>query len=606
VGNFIKRFLSLKTLGLKIFFQKRVLFSFLFILSFLFFHIEKVFSAPQTPSQALPKMFKRPPGLDLYEFKKKEKVIPTLPQIEVKQQEDTGIKINLQSIIILAPKNLQNIIEKNKYVEMAVGMPVTIRDLYEIALEIEKDFNKEGFPLVRVILPVQELEPEQATIFFKVIDGFIEKIDLSKVPKKQILRTYGYLKPLINKKGLKLDLMERQLLLASNSAGMTLTSSLVPGIKEGATQLIIEADHKHIAGGLNFDNTQSEQLGRQQGQARATISSALGLGETISMFGLARPTIKGMAGTGNEVPIRAGGFSVSVPIGNKGLTTGISYLESMTRPGAEVESLGLEANMKSAQITASYPLVYSRNEALFARLSLGWTDEVQQTNAGGIDEDLSHDRITAARFGTSFNGCYIGCIGIDAEISKGLEIGSRSNSQVGNGTPLSKSSATSNFTHFNLNASYTVSPIENLVLRFNGGGQYTLNDLVNSEQKGITGEEKLSAFTSGSISGDEMWYVRGQINRNIKLSNDLIVSPYVYGAGGVAYINQPTAAERPSTTAKSVGLGIEVNGGDKYFFEKNISAKVELSKNWATKDLEDISDVRLNKRHLMVTMAMHF
>ena len=169
MGNFIKRFLSLKTLGLKIFFQKRVLFSFLFILSFLFFHIEKVFSAPQTPSQALPKMFKRPPGLDLYEFKKKEKVIPTLPQIEVKQQEDTGIKINLQSIIILAPKNLQNIIEKNKYVEMAVGMPVTIRDLYEIALEIEKDFNKEGFPLVRVILPVQELEPEQATIFFKVI-----------------------------------------------------------------------------------------------------------------------------------------------------------------------------------------------------------------------------------------------------------------------------------------------------------------------------------------------------------------------------------------------------------------------------------------------------
>ena len=37
----------------------------------------------------------------------------------------------------------------------------------------------------------------------------------------------------------------------------------------------------------------------------------------------------------------------------------------------------------------------------------------------------------------------------------------------------------------------------------NGGGQYTLNDLVNSEQKGITGEEKLSAFSSGAISGEE-------------------------------------------------------------------------------------------------------
>ena len=195
-----------------------------------------------------------------------------------------------------------------------------------------------------------------------------------------------------------------------------------------------------------------------------------------------------MSGTGHDVPIRAGGFSVSVPIGNKGLTTGISYLESMTRPGGEVQSLGLEANMKSAQVTASYPIIYSRNSAMFTRGTISWTDEVQQTNAGGVDEDLSHDRITAARLGLSYNNCSTGCLGIDAEISKGLDIASRSNSEVGEGTPLSKSTATSTFTHFNLNGRYSVSPHENILFKVNGGGQYTLNDLVNSEQKGITGE----------------------------------------------------------------------------------------------------------------------
>ena len=144
-----------------------------------------------------------------------------------------------------------------------------------------------------------------------------------------------------------------------------------------------------------------------------------------------------------------------VPYEHKDLDTwrnslkgGISYLESMTRPGADVESLGLEANMKSAQATVSYPLIYSRNEAFFARFTVGWTDEVQQTNAGGTDEDLSHDRITAARFGTSFSGCYYGCVRVDTEVSKGLELASRSNSEVGEGTPLSKSTASSNFTHF--------------------------------------------------------------------------------------------------------------------------------------------------------------
>ena len=51
------------------------------------------FSAPKTPSQALPKMFQQPTGMDYYDFKKQEKVIPDLPSIDVQQQEDTGIEI---------------------------------------------------------------------------------------------------------------------------------------------------------------------------------------------------------------------------------------------------------------------------------------------------------------------------------------------------------------------------------------------------------------------------------------------------------------------------------------------------------------------------------
>ena len=570
------------------------------------FNAQSLSSAPQTPSQALPKMFQKQPSLDYYQFKKQDQVIPELPAIEAKQQEDTGIKIIPETIIILAPKELQSIISVDKYQEEIIGKPQSINQLYSIAFEIEKEFNSKGYPLVRVILPVQELDQEQATVFFKVINGFIEKIDLSKVPKKQILRTYSYLKPLINKKSLKLRDMERQLLLASNVAGIKLSSSLTSGTKEGGTKLVIEADHKLISGGLTFDNTQSKELGRQQGQARTVIGSPLGLGETVSLFGLSRPTFKGMSGTGIEVPIRAGGVSISSPIGDDGLTAGLSYLESMTRPGGDVSELGLEANMKSATATVSYPILYQRDLALFARASISWTDEVRQTNAGGVDEDISHDRVTAARVGTSFNGCGVGCLGIDAEISKGLELGSRSNSQVGNGTPLSRSTATSNFTHFRLNTNYTVSPLEDLVLRLNAGGQYTLNNLLNSEQTSITGEQRLSGFTSGSISGDEAWYVRGQANKKYKLSKNLTVSPYVYTAGGTVYLNQPTATERTATTAKSIGFGVEILGNDEYFFEKNISAKVEYSKNWATGNIEDVSSVRLNREHLLVTMAMRF
>ena len=78
----------------------------MYLVIFLFgvINYQKLMAAPQTPSQALPKMFQKPPGLDYYQFKKQDKVVPELPEIEIKQQEDVGTVIRLSSIIILAPK----------------------------------------------------------------------------------------------------------------------------------------------------------------------------------------------------------------------------------------------------------------------------------------------------------------------------------------------------------------------------------------------------------------------------------------------------------------------------------------------------------------------
>ena len=230
-------------------------------------------AAPRTPSQALPEMFRKPSAIDYYEMKRQEAIIPQVPEINIAQQEDTGITIIPETLIILAPSELQNIIPIENYKEKIIGKEQSIAQLYNLALEIEKEYNDRGFPLVRVIVPTQELEPEQATVFIKVIDGYIEQLDLTKVPTMQLRRIYSYLKPLIKKKSIKFSQIERQLLLAGNTAGLTLTSTLLPGVNEGATVLAIESKHKLINGGVTFDNTQSEELGRQQGQLRTIINS---------------------------------------------------------------------------------------------------------------------------------------------------------------------------------------------------------------------------------------------------------------------------------------------------------------------------------------------
>ena len=76
---------------------------------------------------------------------------------------------------------------------------------------------------------------------------------------------------------------------------------------------------------------------------------------------------------------------------------------------------------------------------------------------------------------------------------------------------------------------------------------------------------------------------------------------------GVAYLNRPTVAENKETAAKSAGVGIEINNFNDFFsFDKNITAKVEYSKTIATDKIEILSDVRLNKHHLMLMLNMAF
>ena len=142
--------------------------------------------------------------------------------------------------------------------------------------------------------------------------------------------------------------------------------------------------------------------------------------------------------------------------------------------------------------------------------------------------------------------------------------------------------------------------------KVNFGGQYTDDGLLNSEQASIVGEDKISSLTAGAISGDRIWYVRGQLNYPKQLSKNLLFTPYIYSAMGVGFLNKATATENKQSAAKSVGIGLNISGNDKYFFVKNVSTKIEFSKTWATKRTEDVSDVRLNKHHALVKMAMTF
>ncbi len=570
-----------------------------------FFFSKNLIAATTLPSQTVPKVFE---DIEKEKIQRREDrdLLNGLENIKKRKAQQEKIYITVESLVIIASKELQNVINFETYKNQLVGKSKSIDELNLLANRMTKDYQTKDFPLVRVILPKQELKPDGATVFFKVIDGFIEKINLEKVPKVQRKAIFRYLRELKDKKNLKNSLLEKKLLLASQVVGLEINTAFAQGSVEGATILVVEAKHKLISGSINFNNTQSEELGRQLGILQTTINSPFGLGEGLTMFGLARPTIKGMKGTGNSVTIRGGGLSFLYPLGDNGLKTNLSYSESMTRPGGDIASLGIESNMKSGSLGITYPLLLRTDSSWILRGNISWVDELQQTNAAGVDQVLSHDRLTSLRIGLSYYGCPSGCVYFDSELSRGLDIASRSASEAVD-IPLSRTSGTSQYHHFRVNSSYSFYVLSSYLMKIGFGGQYTDDALLNSEQSTVIGMDRISALTSGAISGDKIWYIRGEMNRNFSLSNNFSITPYIYSAMGVAYLNRPTTVENKETAAKSVGVGLQLNNFNDHFnFDKNITAKIEYSKTIATDKIEILSDVRLNKHHLMLMLNMAF
>ena len=70
------------------------------------------------------------------------------------------------------------------------------------------------------------------------------------------------------------------------------------------------------------------------------------------------------------------------------------------------------------------------------------------------------------------------------------------------------------------------------------GGQYTDDALINSEQSSIVGMDRISALTSGAISGDKIWFVRGELSRNFLVLKNLYQLPIHLFSSGSCLLKQ--------------------------------------------------------------------
>jgi hemolysin activation/secretion protein len=438
-----------------------------------------------------------------------------------------------------------------------VGKRITVAEIFEFADRLQQIYVRAGYPLARVVILPQEFE-HSARIKLRVIDGFIERIDLEAIPPPVRQRVAAVLAPLSRKTHLKQSTLERQLLIAGEAPGLVLNAVFAGGKEVGGSVLVLTGRYRPVSASIYVDNAMPSVFGTGQVVTSFSFNSLLGMGEqlTVSAAGLPDqdfttryPTRRYLSGT-FMIPLGIDGWKFEIA-GTHGRTT--------PRVNLDARSQGL---LSQGRAKLSYDLVKLRDFELTAYGRFDATDEEVDTLLFTPQIPLSIDRLRVARGG--FDGVWRlresgTTFAFGGSFSRGLDaFGARE--AAGASPPLSRSDADAVFNkmegRFEINQSLPYS----LVASIAASGQTSFNHaLLSSEQYDITGAKMLSGFTSGALPGDTSWVVRGELGRPFSVpiaSGGLTLQPYVFAATGERIIENATALEMTSVHATNIGTGL--------------------------------------------------
>mgnify|MGYP000491667745 FL=1 len=235
------------------------------------------------------------------------------------------------------------------------GSNLSLTDLRNMAARITAHYSKQGYFAARAFLSAQQIKDNVVTI--TVAEGQYGQIILrneSRLSDSQANRLLDGLKsgdPITN------DPLESRLLLLSDTPGVEVKSTLVPGAALGTSDLLVNiTPGRLVSGSVDADNTGNRYTGEYRVGATVNLNNPLGLGDVASLRVIT-------SGTG----LKYGRASYQVPFGRATIGAAYSRLDYVL--GKEFAPLGANGVATVASVYGNYTLIRSRNTNLNAGLS---------------------------------------------------------------------------------------------------------------------------------------------------------------------------------------------------------------------------------------------
>ena len=452
--------------------------------------------------------------------------------------------------------------EFKSLIEPKIGQEISLADLYELSNAITARYGADGYILSQALIPAQRIENGIARI--EVVEGSIDQITFDGNAPKDVDLMHRIAAHIREAQPLTAAKLERYLLLMGDLPGYKVRGVLIPSTTEGASDLIIEVDHKPVQAVGAINNRGTRYIGPIQIQAGAKLNNAAGFHEGLGLNVLT---------TGQPDELKSVGLSFERPISSDGTNLTVAVGKSYVAPGYTLKSRDIDSDVTSYSVGVSHHVLRSRAQNLAVRLDFDAADI--ETNENGGRTPLSEDHVRSVRVGARYDLLDTlvtpAFTSVTGKVSQGVDVFGASNE----GAPLAtRSAGDPTYTKLNMEIQRLQTLGEGFNLLLGGTSQYSFSKLLSPEEFGVGGEEYGRGFDPSEFSGDhglagkvELQY--GGEGGVLPVADWQLYGFYDFGA---IWNKDPAAEDSSRHTLASTGGGLRFN------VNPNLSGYIEIAK----------------------------
>ncbi|MCV6613076.1 MAG: hypothetical protein OIF55_20140 [Amphritea sp.] len=486
-------------------------------------------------------------------------VSPVLTERQSSLQSDNALVFEIEAIA-LTGNTLFSDAELLADSGFSPRTPITLNDLLRISDHIADFYRDQGFPVVRAVIPPQEIN--EGVVLIQVVEARLGEsvlLNQSEVADDLVLDTLSHIPrgEVITQADL-----DRALLLLADLPGTEVKALLKPGKQIATTDLdVVLKKIADTGGSVRFSNYGSEFLRRERLSGSFSLYNPFNRGDELTL---------NATSSGSRLNYLKLGYSLIVNGYGSQAGIGLSGLEY--KLGSSLSDLDAQGRAGTADIWVRQPLLRSLNNSLYGSVTYQHNLFDDRVNSSDIRRDRSVNNLAFALNGEHQNSLFGGYAYWRLALTAGsIDFNNASARQDDAATARTQG----DFSKLELQSGYLYEFSSDSRLWVTLAGQSAGGNLDSSQKMVLGGAYSVRAYDTGAIAGDSGYLARLEYQHVISRSESGVFQGVLFADSAHVEVNEtPWVAGTNDATLKGVGAGLNWLGPEQWRAQLMIGAVV--------------------------------